>query len=175
MYWIHTSIWFPPSFRIIWLFKVLFPVRSLVSRTRSGCFIGKRELFGGCKKAEPFERAPSDDRNSLRAKVVGGWKLLLNWMKLFYQRSKMQNILNTSELRYNMYEMSLSLHEKNALKSYLNIYFVVEWIVNIIEILPPPYLLNSRNYFSFVFAKILMRTNLILNNLFGLQWPVSVW
>lgn len=44
----------------------------------------------------------------------------------------MQNILNTSELRYNMYKMSLSLHEKNALKSYLSIYFVVGRIVNII-------------------------------------------
>lgn len=37
----------------------------------------------------------------------------------------MQNILNTSELKYNTYVMSLSLHEKNALKSYLNIYFLL--------------------------------------------------
>lgn len=43
----------------------------------------------------------------------------------------MQNILNTSELRYNMYEMLLSLHYKNALKSYLSICFVVGWIVNV--------------------------------------------
>lgn len=37
----------------------------------------------------------------------------------------MQNILNTSRLRWNMYEMSLSLQEKNALKTYLNTSFVL--------------------------------------------------
>lgn len=44
-----------------------------------------------------------------------------------YVRVKVQHVWNV-----------FIFHEKNVLKSYLNIYFVVGLIVNIIKILPPP-------------------------------------
>lgn len=75
--------------------------------------------------------------SSIRTDVVRGWKCLSNWVQIFYRRSKMQNILNISELRWNMYEMPLSLHEKNALKTYLSINFVLGWIVNTAQFLLP--------------------------------------
>ena len=69
--------------------------------------------FGKCY----LECAPSADRNSIRTDVVRGCECLSDGTQIFYKRSKMQNILNTSRLKWNMHEMSLSLHEKNALKT----------------------------------------------------------
>lgn len=55
-----------------------------------------------------------------------------------------------------MYEMSFSLNEKSALKTYLNISFVLGWIVSIIS--SPSPLPNSRKQFlSFVPTKILVQ------------------
>lgn len=68
-------------------------------------------------------------------------------MQMFYKRSKIQSILNTSRLRWNVHEMLSSLHEKNALQTYLNINFVLGWIVNTIP--SPSPLPNSRKQFFF--------------------------